>query len=74
MCIKVYCCSMIEDHQRFAQVTGGFGADFVLLNNVSKQALFCTDYQNDFLNLLFVGDKKRSITDADVHLNTEYSR
>ncbi len=33
---------------------------------------FChTEYQNDFSNLLFVGDKKRSITGAGVHLNRE---
>lgn len=41
LCIKVYCCSTIEDHQCSAQVTVGFRADFVLLNNmlsnVSKQ-------------------------------------
>lgn len=44
MCIKVYCCGVIEDHQRSAQVTGGFRADFVPLNNVlcnvSKQGAF----------------------------------
>lgn len=44
MCIKVYCCSTIEDHQRSAQVTVGFRADFVLLNNVlgnvSKRGAF----------------------------------
>lgn len=38
---------------------------------LANRVLFRTEHQNDFLNLLFVGDKRRSITGADVHLNTE---
>lgn len=59
MCIKVCCCSMIGDHQRSAQVTAGFRADFVLLNNILcniKQTggFFALNVKTIFL----VGDKK----------------
>lgn len=52
MCIKVYCCIVIEDHQRSAQVTGDFRADFVLLNNVlcnvSKRGFFALNIKMIF--------------------------
>lgn len=74
MCIKVYCCSLIEDHRRSVQVTVGFRADFVLLNNmlynVSKQGALSHRISKQFFKpLVCRRQKKRSITGAGVHLN-----